>query len=66
LIIDSTFGKEENLVHEVFKQKFAKDHPEFLKSYQLRKFVFSRLVDKTFALKQAAPSGDKGSEESKE
>lgn len=51
LMVGSMFGKEEKLVHEVFLQKLNKEHPEFLKSHQLRKFVFSRLVDHTFASK---------------
>ncbi|TNV77506.1 hypothetical protein FGO68_gene5533 [Halteria grandinella] len=51
LLAGSIFGKEEKLAHEVFLQKLNKEHPEFLKSHQIRKFVFSRLVDHTFASK---------------
>lgn len=42
------FGLEEKLVHEVFYQKMLKECSEYLKSYQLRKLVFGRLVDRMF------------------
>ena len=40
VIIPDIFGKEDRLVHDVFLYKLAREHPEFLKTHQVRKMVF--------------------------
>lgn len=48
VILERIFEKEEKLVHTVFTTKLAKECPEYLKSHQLRKLIFGRIVDKMF------------------
>lgn len=47
------FDKEEKIVQEVFVQKLAKHYPEFLKSHQLRKIVFGRVIEQTLQIAKA-------------
>ena len=47
-LLNHIFEKEERLVHDVFIHKLAREHTDFLKSHQVRKIVFSRLVDRMF------------------
>ncbi len=49
LMIEHIFEKEDRLVHDVFIHKLARDHADFLKSHQVRKIVFSRIVDRMFS-----------------
>jgi hypothetical protein len=44
-ICEILFDKEETLAHDVFIYRLSKIHSELLQSHQLRKLVFSRLVD---------------------
>lgn len=48
VICEMLFGKEERLMHKVFTGKLHKEVPQFLKSYELRKLVFGRIVDNMF------------------
>ena len=42
------FTKEEKITYEEFLKKFAQDHPKYLQTLNLRRMVFSRVVDIVF------------------
>jgi hypothetical protein len=42
------FPKEEKLTYEEFMKKFGTDFPKYLQTFQLRRMVFSRVVDIVF------------------
>jgi hypothetical protein len=42
------FPKEEKLTFEEFVKKFEKDHNKYLHTFQLRRMIFSRVVEIVF------------------
>jgi hypothetical protein len=60
VILKEVFENEERLVHEVFIHKFAREFPNFLKAHQIRKLVFSKIVDKMFIGTKKSEDGSGG------
>ncbi len=52
IMLPAIYQTEERLVHDVFIHKVAREHAEFLKSHQVRKMVFSQIVDRMFQQSQ--------------
>lgn len=48
IMLPHIFQNEERLVHDVFMHKMSREHPEFLKTHQVRKLVFGQIVDRMF------------------